>query len=337
MARKDKDTKKPEPPPPPSPEPTNNSESGSEAEDSDSDVVSSSSSDAAPPTTTTLPTTVKRTLTPHHHHSQPEPESESESESDDDTPPPPPPPKPTTTTKQPRSKPPTPKRPAQSDNSSKGSEKRPKKDSSSTGPSATTSATPGKVLFQRLWSDEDEIVILKGMIEYKEKKGVDPMTHVDDFLDFIKKSLHVADANKAQIMSKVRRLKKRFINAQKKKLTDPHEITAFELSKKIWRGVEEVDEVNHRENGVTVAVAALKEEEKNVGGLGNGEVELGFLGAEGEMVKTAMRIMGDRERKEMRRLVEKANAAHWDAYLLRLKVLDVAAKKFVEGIRNDRC
>ncbi|XP_028087559.1 probable transcription factor At4g00390 [Camellia sinensis] len=38
-----------------------------------------------------------------------------------------------------------------------------------------------KQLFQRLWSEEDEIVILKGMIEYTAKKGSNPLADVNAF------------------------------------------------------------------------------------------------------------------------------------------------------------
>lgn len=71
------------------------------------------------------------------------------------------------------------------------------------------------------------------MIEYRAKKKADPMNDVDDFYGFIKKSVH-ADVNKGQMVDKVRRLRKKFQNAKKRKLTNLHEIQAFELSKKIW-------------------------------------------------------------------------------------------------------
>lgn len=92
-----------------------------------------------------------------------------------------------------------------------------------------------KLLFQRVWSEEDEIVILKGMIDYVAKRGLDPSGDMNSFHDFIKKSLQI-DCSKTQLADKVRRLKKKFENnsAKKKKNLNPHEGKVFELSKRIW-------------------------------------------------------------------------------------------------------
>ncbi|KAA8515448.1 hypothetical protein F0562_018941 [Nyssa sinensis] len=99
-----------------------------------------------------------------------------------------------------------------------------------------------KQLFQRLWSEDDEIAVLVGMIEYTGKKGADPVADMNAFHDFIKNKLHI-DVSKTQLSDKVRRLKKKYENnASKGKkggertLSKPHEQQAYELSKKIWGG-----------------------------------------------------------------------------------------------------
>ncbi|XWS68519.1 hypothetical protein CRYUN_Cryun04dG0097400 [Craigia yunnanensis] len=97
--------------------------------------------------------------------------------------------------------------------------------------------TPGTA---RLWSEADEIAILKGMIEYKSKKGSDPYADSSGFHDFIKQSIQ-ADVSKYQLTEKIRRLKKKHkINAEKGQngndpvFSKPHDHKSFELSKKIW-------------------------------------------------------------------------------------------------------
>ncbi|XP_021719591.1 GLABROUS1 enhancer-binding protein-like [Chenopodium quinoa] len=121
----------------------------------------------------------------------------------------------------------------------KSSSKKPRKEKSGSVTAAAAGVGGGvqeegsKKLFQRVFSEDDEILILKGMIDFKAKRGADPMIEIDDFYGFIKKSLHV-EVSKVQIVDKVRRLKKKFFNAKKKKLTNPIEIQCFELSKKIW-------------------------------------------------------------------------------------------------------
>ncbi|XP_022717451.1 probable transcription factor At1g61730 [Durio zibethinus] len=96
-----------------------------------------------------------------------------------------------------------------------------------------------KQLFQRLFSEDDEIAVLKGMLDYSEKNGSDPIADMNTFYDFVKKSIHT-DVTKAQLMDKIRRLRKKFENNAKGKkgedrtFSKPHEQKAFELSKKIW-------------------------------------------------------------------------------------------------------
>ncbi|KAK7302639.1 hypothetical protein RJT34_13532 [Clitoria ternatea] len=99
-----------------------------------------------------------------------------------------------------------------------------------------------KKLFQRLWSEEDELAIIKGVADFASKTGQDPLKYASAFHDFIKKSLHV-EASSNQLKEKLRRLKKKFeINAGKgkngeaPKFSKPHEQKAFELSKKAWGG-----------------------------------------------------------------------------------------------------
>ncbi|XP_050367965.1 STOREKEEPER protein-like [Argentina anserina] len=92
-------------------------------------------------------------------------------------------------------------------------------------------------LFQRLWSDEDEIIILGGMNEYTTKKGVDPYADMSAFHEFIKRSLKV-EVSKTQLQDKIRRMRKKFENNVRKKHrpTKDHDSKTFELSKKVWGG-----------------------------------------------------------------------------------------------------
>ncbi|KAI3456391.1 hypothetical protein Pfo_013054 [Paulownia fortunei] len=115
-----------------------------------------------------------------------------------------------------------------------------------------------KLLFQRLWSEDDEIVILKGMIDYATKKKSDPVADLNAFHDFIKKNLHV-DVTRTQLQDKIRRLKKKYENNKSKEkegkdrtFSKPHEQKAYELSKKIW-GNE-----NGKENGGEKVVGSPK-------------------------------------------------------------------------------
>ncbi|XP_058071173.1 STOREKEEPER protein-like, partial [Magnolia sinica] len=101
--------------------------------------------------------------------------------------------------------------------------------------------TPKKPNFERIWSDEDEIGILEGMIEYM-KMGSNPSSDWSAFHEFIKRSLHCY-FTRIQVGDKIRRLRRKYLrNAKKSKngdgphLLDSHEEIVYSLSKKIWGG-----------------------------------------------------------------------------------------------------
>ncbi|KAB1202752.1 Mediator-associated protein 1 [Morella rubra] len=95
-------------------------------------------------------------------------------------------------------------------------------------------------LFQRLWTDEDEIELLQGFLDYTTSRG---STHHNDtalFYDQIKSKLQL-DFNKNQLVEKLRRLKKKYRNVVGKisagkdfSFKSPHDQATFEISRKIW-------------------------------------------------------------------------------------------------------
>lgn len=145
------------------------------------------------------------------------------------------------------------------DNNNIADPKRPKKkpanSSSSTAATATATAAASddemeedgkksgdQAKKSRLWSEEDELAILKGMVDFTSKTGQDPLkfTNASAFHDFMKKLLHV-EVTSNQLKEKVRRLKKKFEttagkgkNGEAPTFSKPHDQKAFELSKKVW-------------------------------------------------------------------------------------------------------
>ena len=106
-------------------------------------------------------------------------------------------------------------------------------------------------LFQRLWTDEDEIELLQGFLEYTTTRGTTSSGHHLDtaaFYDQIKSKLQL-DFNKNQLVEKLRRLKKKYRTVLSKMSSgkefvfkSPHDQATFEISRKIWSNVS----VNHR-------------------------------------------------------------------------------------------
>ncbi|XP_043698548.1 STOREKEEPER protein-like [Telopea speciosissima] len=147
------------------------------------------------------------------------------------------------------------KRPAESDidksKNSKRGKRKPSDDELDAGVSEDAEKKPGddrkKQLFQRVWTEDDELAILKGMLDYFSMKGTDPSTDMNAFHEYIKKSFHV-EFTRNQLADKIRRLKKKYRNNVGKGkdpvFSKPHEHKAFELSKKIWGADAANDVVN---------------------------------------------------------------------------------------------
>ncbi|KAL8460207.1 hypothetical protein ACS0TY_031934 [Phlomoides rotata] len=129
-----------------------------------------------------------------------------------------------------------------------------------------------KLLFQRIWSEDDEIAILNGLMEYSRKKKSDPMANLSAFHDFIKKNLHM-DVTRTQLQHKIRRLKKKYQNnrnrakdGKDRTFSKSHEQKAYDLSKTLWGN--EIGKKKGRENWVSKRVAEdVKEGAENRGAL----------------------------------------------------------------------
>ncbi|XP_050381466.1 probable transcription factor At3g04930 [Argentina anserina] len=102
-------------------------------------------------------------------------------------------------------------------------------------------------LFQRLWTDEDEIELLQGFLDYTTQRGnKGGGSHQNDtalFYDQIKSKLQL-EFNKNQLVEKLRRLKKKYRNVLNKiaagkevSFKSPHDQATFEISRKIWSNI----------------------------------------------------------------------------------------------------
>lgn len=99
-----------------------------------------------------------------------------------------------------------------------------------------------KSVIKRVWSDEDELQLLQGFIDYQFSKKFSPLSDMDGFYQFTMDTLP-GNASKSQLYEKIRRLKKKFrVNEEKASknggedpiFVKPHERKLFEISKKIW-------------------------------------------------------------------------------------------------------
>ncbi|XP_010941463.2 LOW QUALITY PROTEIN: probable transcription factor At5g28040 [Elaeis guineensis] len=98
-------------------------------------------------------------------------------------------------------------------------------------------------IFQKLWTDADEITILQGFLEFTSQRGTTHANYQHDtgpFYDQIKGRLQL-DFNKNQLVEKLRRLKKKYRNmvsriaaGKESVFKSPHDKATFEIARKIW-------------------------------------------------------------------------------------------------------
>ncbi|KAI3988485.1 hypothetical protein MKX01_026299 [Papaver californicum] len=106
----------------------------------------------------------------------------------------------------------------------------------------------------RVWTEEGEIVLLKGMADYI-KKGKGSNSDSNGFYEFIKVSIN-ADVSKDQLSSKIRHAKVRYRQNEAKEnnvevlnFSKQHFEKCYELSKMIWGGEKKQGNDDKKEKG----------------------------------------------------------------------------------------
>jgi hypothetical protein len=115
------------------------------------------------------------------------------------------------------------------------------------GPSAGASATTddSRRLFQRLWTDEEELLILRGFLDFTARRGTTFASHQYDtgpFYEEIRRRLSF-EFTKSQLIEKLRRLKKKYrvcaarVAAQGDAFAfrSVHEGAIYDVARHIWR------------------------------------------------------------------------------------------------------
>ncbi|CAN7084784.1 unnamed protein product [Brassica oleracea var. botrytis] len=103
----------------------------------------------------------------------------------------------------------------------------------------------------RIWNEEDELTVLKGLVDYQAQKGNEPKSNWADFYRFLGGSI-TGKFSKEQVLTKIRKLKAKFIACMQKGNTSKSE--AFLLSKRIWGLQNESDQsANHTKSGEEMA------------------------------------------------------------------------------------
>lgn len=151
-------------------------------------------------------------------------------------------------------------------------------------------------LFQRLWTDEDEIELLQGFLDYTTQRGNAHHHDTALFYDQIKSKLQL-DFNKNQLVEKLRRLKKKYRNVMNKitsgkdfSFKTAHDQATFEISRKIWSSTPNVsvldDEDANNSNNHLVISHEMRNNNNNNSNYNN---NYGFVGGNANEEKVTPR------------------------------------------------
>ncbi|CAA7046639.1 unnamed protein product [Microthlaspi erraticum] len=86
---------------------------------------------------------------------------------------------------------------------------------------------------KRVWTEDDEITILQGMIDFQADEGKSPYEDTAAYYNLTKGSISV-EVSKSQFMDKIRSLRKKYMNKENPSFTKPHDLTCYKLSQHIW-------------------------------------------------------------------------------------------------------
>ncbi|XBI26673.1 hypothetical protein VPH35_051325 [Triticum aestivum] len=144
------------------------------------------------------------------------------------------------------------------------------------GASAAAAAEDSRRLFQRLWTDEEELLILRGFLDFTSRRGTAFASHQYDtgpFYEEIRRKLSF-DFSKNQLIEKLRRLKKKYrvcatrMAAQGAAFAfkSAHEGAIYDVARHIWRpafkrdgaggDASDEDDINPAEAAAVAAAAA---------------------------------------------------------------------------------
>ncbi|GLT34179.1 hypothetical protein SLA2020_087100 [Shorea laevis] len=172
-------------------------------------------------------------------------------------------------------------------------------------------------LFQRVWTEEDEIVILNGMIDYKDEMGEDPSSNMGEFHHYILESVSFV-CTKIQLKEKIRRLKEKYLkkaNKGEKTFSTPHEDQVFRLSKKIW-GKQKVKKATEVGEKVDANIPIRK--------------SLGVASLEAEILAVGLDVVEGPEKEALEKRWKSLRIAELKVFLVRNQIVADQAKLLLD-------
>ncbi|KAL8251173.1 hypothetical protein R6Q59_034866 [Mikania micrantha] len=203
--------------------------------------------------------------------------------------------------------------------------------------------------FRRLWSEDDEIVVLKRYIDFKAEKN-EGSVDMGEFYEFVKTALNT-DVTRKQLADKIRKLKRKYLNnasrdkdGEDPNISNTHEQQIYQLSQVIWGNNINVSESkkNHAEKNDNVAgmdnerqKSKIEVKKKN-----NGCQFIRYSGLNDslilteEIVKGGLELADDSKRAELDEKRKELKEQEIMVYLKRLEFLKDQALVALEAIRS---
>ncbi|KAF3683859.1 hypothetical protein FXO37_01653 [Capsicum annuum] len=190
------------------------------------------------------------------------------------------------------------------------------------------SSNVNKSGFQRAWSEEEEIAILQGHLNYSFLKNSEPSSNYGAFLTFVKDDLQT-ETNKTQLQHKLTRLKRKYKrNIEKRKFSRSHDEKLFKLSEKIWGEVDKVRNKVDKTSGKMIVDASRSEMSWDFVLNGGTSADL-----EDWFRRNPRQLISEKERNEMLEKSQSVKVAKARQYLLEIQVMEEQAKMATDAIQ----
>lgn len=173
----------------------------------------------------------------------------------------------------------------------------------------------GKKKFERIWSEEDEITILKGLADFPSKTTTKNEINIIKFYKRKKKSLQLK-ATYTQVKNKVRKLGQKYkINEKKLKngvnrkfiFSKPHDRILFNLSMKVWGNPNDKNVLEH---------------------------DLGSCSANNDVVKMVVEFIEKSENEELKRELKELRFKEMELFVRRCKMMRELSELIWESYNN---
>ncbi|KAH0909702.1 hypothetical protein HID58_033023, partial [Brassica napus] len=225
------------------------------------------------------------------------------------------------------------KRPSTEGSSKETNSKRVKKDEEKREDSKKPAA------FQRLWTEEDEIAVLQGMIDFKNDTGKSPYDDTNVYYDYIKKSISF-EVSKNQFMDKIRSLRKKYIGKEKPSFTKPHDQKSYRLCQYIWgpdgMGLESAVKSNgasKKSQKKTKKLDSVKQE-LSFGASPNGKTGIAGFGVDEHYVKQRWSLVPVETKKKVEEKLKLLQAKEIEFVLQKTEVLHEVTTMIAEASKN---